>query len=137
VYISLKRLREYYFNLNIFSYLPAEFIRGPHGEARRASECYCRFAKRRDTGISIVTRLKGGQPINLGSVPRRVSFFFLSLHTGSVAHAASHEMGTRFFPQRERGLIVKLATYLYLVPKLRIKGVVPPLLHSSTLPVPN
>jgi hypothetical protein len=50
------------------------------------------------------------------------NFFSLvhSIQTSSVAHPASYPMGLEFFPWGKSGLVVKLTTYLHLVPKSRI-----------------
>jgi len=63
--------------------------------------------------------------------------------TGSGTHTASHSMDTGVHSWGQRGCGMRMTTHLYLVPRLRIRGLVPLLpLHTfmmwsgPTLPLP-
>jgi hypothetical protein len=49
------------------------------------------------------------------------------------AHTTSYPMCARgSFPRKSSGRVVKLTTHLHLMPRLRMRGAVPPLPHTSS-----
>lgn len=71
-----------------------------------------------------VAGLRAGQLRNHGSIPGRGNkSLFQSVQNGSGAHTAPYSVGPGITGRGE-----KSATHLYVVPKLRTSGVIPPLL---------
>jgi hypothetical protein len=56
---------------------------------------------------------------------QEIFLFSKTVQTESGAHSTSHAIGTGFLSQSYDGGGVKLTTYLHLVPRLRMSGVLP------------
>jgi len=83
---------------------------------------------RQGQGSGIVTGLPDGRPRNRGSTPSRVKRF--PLLQSSQTHSGAQTATQQFFPRdKNEG---RVADELYLVPKLRVSGVIPPYPPTSS-----
>jgi hypothetical protein len=80
----------------------------------------------RVTPASTVTSLRAGRP----EFDSRQSKIFLFAIMSILAVRSTQPVGTGVLPSEYSGRGVKLTTHLHLVPKLRMCGAIPQLIHS-------
>jgi hypothetical protein len=90
--------------------------------------------RNRDSTVRNVTRLRAGWSGKCGSIPDRDKKFVSSqkVETGSGTHPTFYSKGNGLLHWWQSGRSVKLIIPRHLLPRLRMNGAVPLLLHTTS-----